>query len=118
MNGMPIGHSMSQQNTIINYILHTQTWFKQRMIPCLFILMERRRTKDYGDILKALKRAAARYELILDLELAAIKAFNISRLGFKSEYDDNVEVNLWFGRLFCLAVIPIDCIGEQFEILM
>ncbi|CAF1031988.1 unnamed protein product [Brachionus calyciflorus] len=59
-----------------------QAWFKGRMIPCAFILMERRRTKDYEDVLKALKRASHKNNLILnpqkimtDLELAAINAF-------------------------------------------
>ena len=34
-----------------------QVWVK-RMIPCVWVYMKRRRTKDYVAILKALKNAA------------------------------------------------------------
>ncbi|CAF0891302.1 unnamed protein product [Brachionus calyciflorus] len=64
----------------------------------------------------ALKRAAIRHNLTLnpqkimtDLELAAINAFkkallkNVSKLGFKTDYDDNVQFYSWFRRLFCLS---------------
>jgi hypothetical protein len=75
-----------------------------------------------------------------DLELAAINAFktqfpsvenkaclfhfaqalfkNFTRLGFKVDYDENLEVNSWFRRLFCLSVIPVDSICDQFELIM
>jgi hypothetical protein len=37
-----------------------QGWFKDRMIPCAFALMHRRRTQDYIKLLKALQRAKQR----------------------------------------------------------
>ncbi|CAF0740728.1 unnamed protein product [Brachionus calyciflorus] len=117
-----------------------QAWFKGRMILCTFIT-------DYEDVLKALKRPSNKNNLILnpqkvmtDLELAAINPFKkqfpsilnkscffhfaqalfkkFVKLGFKNDYGNNKEVNMWFRRLFCFSVIPITNISDQFELIM
>ena len=58
-----------------------KVWVK-RMIPCAWILMRLRRTKDYECVLKNLKDAACKYTFVLDpdqvmidFEIAAQKAF-------------------------------------------
>ena len=62
--------------------IHISSMKDGRMIPCAWILMNRRRTKDYATVCKVLKKEARKHGLRLnpkqcmfDFELAAIKAF-------------------------------------------
>ena len=126
------------------YLLHA--YFKGRMIPCAFILMNRRRRIDYEAVIDALIKEASKYDFVLepkrimtDLELAAIQAFkakfpsvqnkaclfhfaqallkHFTATGyFKIEYNNDVKINNWFRRLFCLSLIPIDRITEVWSI--
>lgn len=72
-----------------------------------------------------------------DFELAAINAFknkfpNINNkgclfhfaqslykkfvsLGFSTDYAENSNVNVWFRKLFCMSVIPIENIDDEFK---
>ena len=59
-----------------------QVWYKNRMIPCAWILMNRRTTEDYVSLLNELVKAATANgqvlkpkTIMLDFELAAINAF-------------------------------------------
>ena len=59
-----------------------KVWYKFRMIPCAWVLMNRRRKEDYVKVLKELNKAALAIGLqlmpktiMLDFELAAINAF-------------------------------------------
>ncbi|CAF0719086.1 unnamed protein product [Brachionus calyciflorus] len=112
------------------------------MIPCVFILMNRRRTCDYNFILEAIIKEATKLGLVLDpkkimteLEFAAINAFkakfphaqnkaclfhfaqalfkHFTAPGFfKTEYNNDPKINSWFRRLFCLSLVPVDQITE------
>jgi hypothetical protein len=46
------------------YILHG--WLAERMIPAAFILMKRRREKDYNEVFKVLLKEARRLRLVLN----------------------------------------------------
>ena len=46
------------------YILHG--WLSNRMIPSAFILMNRRRTKDYNEVSKAILAEAIKLNLVLN----------------------------------------------------
>lgn len=113
------------------------------MIPCVFILMDRRRTTDYKLVIDAIIKEANKHNLVLnpkkimpDLELTAINAFkakfpnaqnkaclfhfaqalfkHFTAPGFfKSEYNNDRKINLWFRRLFCLSLVPVDQITEE-----
>ncbi|CAF0938313.1 unnamed protein product [Brachionus calyciflorus] len=114
------------------------------MIPCVFILMDRRRTVDYEEILDAIIKEAKVHNFVLnpkqimmDFEQATIKAFTnkfpeikskgclfhlgqsifrkFTKLGFKTDYDENSEVNNWFRRLFSLAMIPLNQVETQWQ---
>ena len=116
------------------------------MIPCVWSFMKRRRTKDYIRLLKALIFEANKHGLILkpgqimiDFELAAKLAFEkifigiivkgclfhfgqslfrkFVALGLKTYYIDIKEVQEWFKSIFCLALIPINNVEQQFELL-
>lgn len=63
-------------------------WIEHRMISAAFILMKRRRCRDYDEALKALIDEASKHGLILkpkqvmvDFERAAIKSFKYKLLG-------------------------------------
>ena len=115
------------------YVL--QAWKDRRMIPCAWILMNRRRKKDYIKVSKALKKEARKHNLTLkpktcmfDFELAAITAFeksfagikakgctfhfgqsllrNLANMGLKNTYIENDEFRYWIKRIFALSIIP------------
>ncbi|CAF1079513.1 unnamed protein product, partial [Brachionus calyciflorus] len=98
------------------------------MIRCAFLLMNRRRTKDYEQVLESLLMEAKKHNLVLnpkkvmtDFEIAAIKAFSnkkLVNLGFKTDYEENKEFNCWFRRIFSLAIIPINQIDTQSQIIL
>jgi hypothetical protein len=41
-------------------------WLAERMVPAAFILMKRRRTKDYNELFKVLSKEVIRLGLVLD----------------------------------------------------
>ena len=121
-----------------------QAWFKNRMIPCAFALMHRRRAVDYVKLLKALENGASEIGKVLspryittEIESAAIIAFkavfngiqskgcmfhlgqNIMKrlgvLGLKQNYTDDSEFNRWINNVFALTLCPLDKIDEEFE---
>jgi hypothetical protein len=69
-----------------------QAWFKNRMIPCAFASMHRRRANDYLKLLKALENGASAIDKVLspryittDFESAAIIAFKAVVNGIQSK---------------------------------
>ena len=142
----------------LNYAFHQKTCGKKSssfvctgkgccpMIPCVWVYMKRRRTKDYIRVLNALKSAALHLgfslnpiQVMIDCELAAKKAFEqifqqctvkgclfhfgqslfkkFCAIGLKNDYLNIEEVQVWFKSMFCLALIPINNIEQQFELL-
>jgi hypothetical protein len=109
------------------YIIHA--WFKDRMIPCAFALMHRRRSSDYVKVLKALVKEASTTGKILkpqiimtDFESAAIKAFKqvfsgiiskgcmfhlgqnfmkrLRSIGLKTRYSEDLTFKRWINSVF------------------
>ena len=102
--------------------------------------------KEYMTILTAIQAEAAALGLIIDpkviitdFELAAIKAFNsfflkhkwkfvylilirlflktLKNKGLVESYLNDPKLQEWFERVFTLALIPLDSVETQFEIL-
>ena len=111
-----------------------QAWLMRRMFPAVFVLMNRRREKDYDIVCKAIRKAATLHKLHLkpdtimtDFEIAAIKSlgynFNakmkgclfhfgqsistkFKKLGFQTLYQLNKGVKLFFRKVFIMALLP------------
>ena len=107
----------------------------------VFCLMTKRRKQDYNAIFTQLKLAAQRIGILLnrsrvmiDFEKAVISSLqifftntlidgclfhfgqsiyrNLVKFGFKVAYADKSEVRNWFKSLFCLSLIPEECVDE------
>jgi len=110
-------------------LIQILAWF-----PAVFVLMNRRREKDYDIVCKAIRKAATLHKLHLkpdtimtDFEIAAIKSlgynFNakmkgclfhfgqsistkFKKLGFQTLYQLNKGVKLFFRKVFIMALLP------------
>ncbi len=110
------------------YIIHA--WFKNRMIPCAFALMHRRRSSDHVKVLKAYVNEASttgkipqKPQIIMtDFDSAAIKAFKqvfsgiiskgfmfhlgqnfmkrLGSIGLKTRYSEDLTFNRWINSVF------------------
>jgi hypothetical protein len=116
----------------------------EKMLPLVYILMQKKTFKAYDEVFEQLKRVAAKYSVSLaptvaltDFEKAARKALRfhfpnitlkgcffhfkqaigrwIFKNGYKQTYTCNDEFKKWFRKLSCLAVVPLDKIDEAFE---
>ena len=116
------------------------------MIPAVWAFMKRRRTKDYLRLLQSLSSSALEIgytlkpiQVMIDFEIAAKEAFEnlfpriivkgcifhfsqslfkrFCTLGLKTDYLEKAEVHKWFKAVFCLALIPINNIEQEFEML-
>ncbi len=53
----------------------------------------------------------------LKYETKQLKFENFFKHGFKTAYLENEELQRWFKRLFCLALIPIPALDDQITLL-
>ena len=108
--------------------------------------MKRRRTKDYVKLLETLIKEARKIgltlkpiQVMIDFEIAAKKAFEkvfigilvkgclfhfgqslfrkFVSLGLKTYYIEKKDVQDWFKSIFCLALLPITSVEQEFELL-
>ena len=121
-----------------------QGWYKYRMIPVAWILMKKRKFKDYKKVLGKIKEHAIHLNLELnpksimtDMEIGAMKAFKyfwtsalilacllhvgqawfkyFSKLGFKTLYGENDQIRKWFQKVFAMTLIPPSAVDEYWE---
>ena len=127
------------------YILHGYDQVGN-MIPCGYVLLQRKDKKTYVEMLSQLKRIADEIDVVLnpkellaDFEVAVHSAFKfiwpeirikgcffhfrqatcrwIFARGYKSHYTNNVDFKLWCRKIGALALVPIAHIQEAWCII-
>ena len=118
----------------------------EKMLPLVYVLMQKRTYKAYSEVFDQLKRIAKdKYNSLLspeialtDFEKAARKALKyhfsniklkgcffhfkqavgrwIFKNGYKQTYNINTEFKQWFRKLTSLAIVPLDKILEAWDI--
>ena len=118
----------------------------EKMLPLVYILMQKRTFKAYDELFSQLKLIGEKYSTPLapkmaltDFEKAARKALrfhftNITLKGcffhfkqaigrwifknaYKQTFHNNIEFKKWFRKVSCLAVVPLDQVVEAWELI-
>ena len=118
----------------------------EKMLPLVYILMQKRTYKAYDELFDQLKRIGLKYSsplapeiALTDFEKAARKALRfhftnirlkgcffhfkqavgrwIFKNGYKLTYSLNIDFKKWFRKLSCLAVVPLDQVVEAWDLI-